>query len=300
VVAAICLIAVSTTLALGRDSQPRTATLDRIRETGQIRLGYRLDTPPFSYRDNSGQTGGYAVALCQRIVDRLTAQAGLAGTKAEWVPVTAEERFHALAQNRIDLLCSADTVTLERRRAVSFSLPIFPGGIGVLVRSDASTRLQDVLSGRGQSAYPTWRASATQALQARPFSVVAGTTTEPWLAGRIRDLDVITSVSPVGGYDAGVRAVFDRESDAFFGERAVLLDLAKRHASGGDLRVLSRLFTYEPLALALPRDDEDFRLLVDRVLSHIYDTEAIRLYSQWFGQPDESTITFFRWTALPD
>ena len=50
----------------------------------------------------------------------------------------------------------------------------------------------------------------------------------------------------------------------FFGDRPILLDAAQRSASSGDLVVLDRLFTVEPLALALERGDEDFRLLVDR------------------------------------
>ena len=38
----------------------------------------------------------------------------------------------------------------------------------------------------------------------------------------------------------------------------------------GKLRVLNRQITHEPLALALPRGDEDLRLLVDAVLSSTY------------------------------
>jgi putrescine:ornithine antiporter len=299
-VTALGLIALSAPLALGQSSQQRTGTLDRIREAGQIRLGYRTDAPPFSYRDNSGQAAGYSVALCQQLVDAVKARAGLGGANAAWVPMAADDRFRALEQNRVDVLCGADTVTLERRSAISFSLPIFPGGIGVLVRSDAPARLQDVLSGRGQTLHPTWRASATQVLQARGFSVVAGTTTEEWLTGRIRDLEVISNVSPVSSYSAGVQAVLDRRSDALFGERAVLLDLARRQTPAGNLRVLNRQFTYEPLALAFQRNDDDFRLLVDRVLSRIYSTEANRLYTNWFGEPDEITLAFFRWNTLPD
>jgi polar amino acid transport system substrate-binding protein len=33
----------------------------------------------------------------------------------------------------VDLLCSAETEALSRRKEVSFSLPIYPSGIGALL-----------------------------------------------------------------------------------------------------------------------------------------------------------------------
>ena len=81
----------------------------------------------------------------------------------------------------------------------------------------------------------------------------------------------------------------------------MLLDAARRHASAGDLTSIDRLFTYEPLALAFGRGDEEFRLLVDRTLSRLYGSADMGgLYTKWFGEPDESTLSFFRWNTLPD
>src|SRR5699024_2152673 len=98
--------------------------------------------------------------------------------------------------------------------------------------------------------------SATQILQAKAFAAVSGTTAAQWLPQRIKELQVVTKAMQVDTYDAGVSALLARRADALFGERALLLNIAKRHASQGDLLVLDRLFTYEPLALVLPRDDE--------------------------------------------
>jgi ABC-type amino acid transport substrate-binding protein len=277
-----------------------TGTLDRIRQAGRIRLGYRTDARPFAYRDESGQAAGYSIDLCQTVVEAVKGAVGSA-LAVEWVPVTVDTRLSAVRTGDIDVLCGSETVTLARRKEVAFSIPIFPGGVGVLVRSDAPSRLQDVLAGRGPTFHPVWRASASQVLQARAFSAVTGTTAGAWLPDRIRDLQVVTTVTPVDSYDAGVQGLLDRRSDAFFGERAILLDAARRHPSSGDLTVLDRLFTYEPLAFAVGRGDEDFRLLVDQALAQLYHSGRIRgVYTKWFGEPDQSAITFFRWNALSD
>jgi putrescine:ornithine antiporter len=276
-------------------------TLDRVRAEGRIRFGYRADTRPFSYKDESGQAAGYVVALCQKIAAAVKAEPGFGTLAVEWVPVTVDQRFTAVQQGAIDLLCGPDVITLAARRDVAFSIPVFPGGVGAMMRADAPVRLREVLSGRPPTNTPIWRANAAQILQTRNFAVAAGTATEIWLAGRVRDLEVTAKIAPVSGLDAGVQAVLDRRADVLFAERALLLEAAKRSASPVGLLVLDRLFTYSPLALTFRRGDDDLRLLVDRTLSRIYGSGEIGgLYAKWFGEPDANTMTFFRWNTLPD
>jgi ABC-type amino acid transport substrate-binding protein len=281
---------------------PQTAnTLDRIRDAMQVRLGYRADARPFSFKDDAGRPAGYSVTLCDAVAKAIKAERGLDALTTEWIPVTADDRFRALQEGRVDMLCAAETVTLARREHVSFSLPVFLGGVGALVRTDAPANLRDVLAGRNVTFHPTWRAASARALHARAFTVIQGTTADDWVTSRLAELKVVADVSRVAAYDAGVQALLERRSDVFFGERAVLLDTARHHSAARDLVPIDRLFTYEPLALAIPRGDEEFRLLVDRVLSRLFRSgEMVGLYTTLFGEPDESALTFFRWTALPE
>jgi ABC-type amino acid transport substrate-binding protein len=284
--------------ALGQRRPAPTTALDRIKAAGTIRLGYRADARPFSFADESGSAAGYSVALCNKVVDALKAEVGLATLTVEWVPVTLADRFQAVQQGHVDLVCGAETVTLERRKDVAFSVPIFPGGTGALLRTDAPPRLREVLSERPRTD-PTWRGSAGQLLQTQTFSVVTGTTAEPWLARKLGEFKLTAVVTPVDGYAAGIQGVLDRKAHVFFGDRAILLDAAARHPSASKLMVIERLFTYEPVALVLARGDEDFRLAVDRALSGFYASgELNALYVQWFGQADENARNFFRWNAL--
>jgi len=296
----ICAIACVVAMPVASVQSPSGA-LDRIRDAGRIRLGYRGDARPFSYRDASGNAAGYSIALCQRIADAVQAEVRQPSLSIEWVPVAADGRFRAVQQGAVDVLCGADTMTLDRRRQVAFSIPIFPGGIGALLRADAPVRLQDVLNRRGATFHPTWRAAAASVLQARAFATVAGSTAQTWLTSRVEDLQVVTEAITVATYEAGVDAVRARRADALFGERAILLDAARNRAGARDLVVLDRRFTHEPLALALGANDDAFRLVVDRALSRLYVSGELRgVYTTWFGEPDESTVTFFRWAALPD
>jgi ABC-type amino acid transport substrate-binding protein len=204
-------------------------------------------------------------------------------------------------QGRVDLLCEADSVTLTRRQAVSFSIPIFPGGIGVMVRADSSYRLRRILT-KGEAAGRSllWRASPAEILVQQTFSAVANTTSESWLQEQRETLNIPARIVPVATYDAGIQRLLERKSDVFFGERAILLDAAAHSPAGRDLIVLDRL-THEPLSLGLARGDDDFRLIVDRTLSRLFrSAEFEAVYARWFGEPDESALEFFRLNALPE
>jgi ABC-type amino acid transport substrate-binding protein len=278
------------------------ATLDRIKQSGKITFGYLAEARPFAYRDDAGKAAGFSVELCEKVAQRVKAELGLSALTTDWVQVAIEDRFASVQQGKVDLLCGADAATLTRRKEVSFSIPIFLSGIGALLRADAPAPLRTLLAEGHPGPHPVWRGSPAQALlQRTTVSIVAGTTSVAWLAGRLDDLELGANVVPVDTYQAGIQRVLDRDSDVFFGDRPILLDRAARSASAGNLIVLDRLFTSEPVALALQRNDDDFRLVVDQSLSRLFvSKEMLGLYMKWFGEPDPSAIVFFRQTVLPE
>lgn len=283
------------------DAMPAAAgTLDRVRETGKLTLGYRVDARPFSYQDASGKAIGYSIALCESIGTQVKAELGIPELALEWVPITLDERFQAVARGKIDLMCGADTATLDRRKDVSFSLPIFPGGIAALLRSDAPATLKDVLAGRPPKD-PIWRAAPARVLENKTFSVVTGTTSEDWLVRRLNDFQLTANVNRVANYDEGITRVLDRNSDVFFGDRSILLAAAADNPATSDLTVLDKNFSYEYVALTVPKNDDDFRLVVDRALTQTFNSGQFRdLYAKWFGIPDEAALSFFQESAMPD
>lgn len=284
------------TTAQTRAAQPASAgTLDRVRGKGKLVLGYYAQAQPMSYRDPSGQAAGYAVTLCQRIADEVKAELGVQRLAVEWVPLTPATGMQNVQQGKVDLLCGAEAASLVNRAKVSFSLPIFPGGISALVRSDAPRALQNVLEQRPAPYRPFWRASPFSPIQHKTLSVVAGTPAVEWGKERASTLHLVATLDTVDSYDTGVTKVLKRDSDVLFGDRAILLGLAKRSADASKLRVLTRHYTYEPLALALARNNDDFRLVVDRALSRFYASPNFGdAYAAVFGAPDADTVEFFR------
>jgi len=139
----------------------------------------------------------------------------------------------------------------------------------VAVRSDAPVRLVDVLSGR-EATGPIWRGSSDQPAQRAVVAVVAGLQLEKELARTLRERRIVADVVPVTDTAAGLQALSSGSAQAFFGDRLVLLAAVAKAGPSSHVMVLDRLFRRDMVALALRRDDDAFRLVVDRALSRLY------------------------------
>ena len=55
-------------LASPLSAQELTGTLQEIKRSGQIRIGYRASQPPMSFLGKGGNPTGYSIDLCKSIV----------------------------------------------------------------------------------------------------------------------------------------------------------------------------------------------------------------------------------------
>ncbi len=226
-------------------------TLDRLRETGEIRLGYRLDALPLSYADQGGLPSGYTVEVCKEVAAALQSGLGLAALATKFVPVTAEDQFDAITGGRIDLLCGAVAVTLTRRETIDFSIPTYVDGAAAL------------LPGEGPG-------SGMVTLAGKRIGVHAGTTTEDALRKSLADENVDAEVVLFDDHKAGRAALEAGDIAAYFGDQSILIGLILTSGDRGALTLSNETLTVEKQALGLPRGDTDFRLEVDRALSELY------------------------------
>jgi polar amino acid transport system substrate-binding protein/glutamate/aspartate transport system substrate-binding protein len=260
------------------------ATLDRIGHDRMIRIAYREDAPPFSSKDKDGAPSGYLVDLCRAVAKHLGEQLNLTAVKLAYLPVNAVDRFAAIASGKADLLCEPTTETLARRQQVDFSIPTFVDGAGLLIRSDGPRSLK--------------------ALAGRKIGVLAGTTTEDALHNTLKDAGIAAEVIPAKTHQEGLTMLDDGRISAYFADRSILIFLTQQSKAPAKLLLAENYLTVEPYALALPRGDEDFRLAVDRALSHIYRSgEIVSIFARAFGgkaKPSGILETLYLIAALPD
>jgi polar amino acid transport system substrate-binding protein len=292
------LSTVLTVLALGAASVTASAgaALDQIKSSGKVRFAYIPQAKPFT-SGAAGAVEGYGAALCEKIAAALNSQTGVEKLAVEWVPVTLESAMGAISGGQADLMCTPANATLARRKSVSFSLPIFAGGVRAVVRNDITPQVREALENNPRTR-PIWRGTPAQGMvEATTFATVAGTSSEKVLANAIRNYKLNTATVSVPDYASGIKFLQQGKIDVFFAERDVALAAMDEKASR-ELEVLNRQFTHEPLALAMPRGDEDLRLLVDTALSTTYSSADFpSLYGKYFGRLDDVNRTFFTWVT---
>ena len=192
-------------------------TVDRIRQAQTVRIAYRQDAPPFSYKDKIGEPAGLMVDLCREVAKNLAEQLQLPSLTVSNVPVSAADRFEAVSQQKADLLCEATSATLSRREQVDFSIATFVDGAGLLVRANGPKDL---------------RAMASQKI-----GVLAGTTTEEALRNTLNDAGIAADVVTVKTHGEGLAMLDEGKISAYFADRSILLSLARDSKALGRLRL---------------------------------------------------------------
>lgn len=277
---------ISVVLALLSGVLTQPADAQMIQVPKGIPIGYYTDARPISFDNESGKPTGYAVDLCQQVAELAKAQLGRVDAQVEWVAVTRQTGAARLREGKIKFLCG---VAVTRSASdVLFSVPIFEGGVGAMLRADAPADLQKALAASA-------RDSDAAMLRAQTYAVIAGAPTEKTLSNWFASRNLTGQIVRVEDEAKGVQAVLDRKVNVFFAERSVLLDAWRRNGSYGDLTVIARRFTTAPVALGLKSGDDEARAAIDQALSKIYGSKEFgATYAKWFGKPDAQAKAFFQ------
>jgi ABC-type amino acid transport substrate-binding protein len=242
-------------------------TLDRIRERGELRIGYRADARPLSFEEN-GAPAGYSVDLCKRIAAGIGEQLSMPAMKATYVKVTVDNRFDALVRGDIDIECGATSITLQRMERVDFTLMTFVTGGTFLSKADS-------------------RVGSAADLAGKRVAVPRGTSTATALQSYLRENSIDARVVMVDDRDSGMSRLQRGDVDAVAGDQIVLLGnaLAALEADkNANFSFADELFSYEPYAFMVRRDDADFRLAVNRELAEMFrDGDQAPIYQNWVG-----------------
>jgi glutamate/aspartate transport system substrate-binding protein len=253
-------------------AQELTGTLQQIQKTGKIKIGYRLSQPPMSFLDKEDKPAGYSIDLSKHIVNEIKKKIG-SEIKVEYVHVTAEDRFNALAENKIDILCGSTTKTLSRSELVDFTQLTFVTGASFMTLK--GVKLRNNFDGK-------------------KIGVVKNTTTAAALEKLFQktstNADIVLFNSTAKGFDA----LLTKKIDAFSADQVILIGLALSTDKSNNFTVLGDLFSFEPFAFAVRRNDADFRLVADRAISDLYRTkQIIEIYNKWFGEFSANRTTAF-------
>lgn len=133
----ICLLCAATTFGA---NSPKT--LAQIKDQGSISIGMDIPYGVMEYLNERGQPSGIDVDIAAKIAAALDVQ-------PKFEPMPFDDLFGALKEGSVDLIISAITITQERQKTMTFSVPYMDTGLSVAVpASDTMTRGIEDLAGK--------------------------------------------------------------------------------------------------------------------------------------------------------
>ena len=237
------------------------STLDRIRQSGVVHVGYQ-ESLPFSYKHADGATPpGYSVEICQGLIEAIKHEHKLKSLEVRYVQVTGANRIPQVQEGKVDLVCAGVTNTKARRDQVAFSLPVYFAAAKLLVREGSGiTRIDDLA---GKTLAVQKGTTGAQIGEARKFGMPT--------------LKLLVVETPA----EAVKAVESKTADAFIHDDIQLYGLKAQSAE--KLVVVGSGLSIEPLAIMFSKDDRELASLVEREMTQFYKSGQMRkLYSKWF------------------
>jgi glutamate/aspartate transport system substrate-binding protein len=256
---------VAATLSAGPTlAQDLTGTLKKIKDTGAITLGHRESSVPFSYYDDRQQVVGYAMDLCNRIVDGVKENLKLAKLETKLNPVTSATRIPLIANGTVDLECGSTTNNIERQKQVSFTITHFVTANRFVSKKSANLKTVDDL--RGKTIVST-----------------SGTT----------NIKQITEIGAQKGLNLNILAAKDHaeaflmvetgRAAAFVMDDILLYSLVASAKAPQDYVISADALSVEPYGIMLRREDPAFKKVVDETMIATYRGGAINaIYDKWF------------------
>lgn len=255
-------------IALGQGAWAQdvsSPTLDRIAARQALYVGYREAASPFSFI-LAGQSvpAGYVWDVCSHVFKAVETRLGRPVPVVP-VAVTDNARTMMLKTAIVDLDCGAAGNTVARQKQVGFSTNIYVSEIKILVKKDAGYTSFEQLAGKR-------------------VVTVSGGTAERHVKMASLGRNILPQHQLVNTPAEAMAMLASGAADAYVAEDAVLV--AQRAASQGEFALLDAALATEPFGIMLPKDDPEWKKLVDTVIAELMQSgELLRIYDKWFRSP---------------
>lgn len=254
--------------ASGTAATSNEKTLDKIKKSGEIVVGYRDSSIPFSYiADKPNEPVGYAHDLEMKIVDAVKKKLNMPDLKVRYNLITSQTRIPLVQNGTIDFECGSTTNNKERQQQVAFSNGFFEVGTRLLTAKDSG--IKDFADLKGKTVVTT-----------------AGTTSERYIRQyndeKQMGINIISAKDHGEAFlmlESGRAVAFMMDDVLLAGEKAKAKDPEKWVIVGTPQ-------TYEIYGCMMRKGDTDFKAVADAALADVYKSGEINnIYNKWFMTP---------------
>ncbi|MEC5218264.1 glutamate/aspartate transport system substrate-binding protein [Actimicrobium sp. GrIS 1.19] len=244
-----------------------TGTLKKIKDSGQITLGVRDSSIPFSYLDDKQSYQGYSIDICLKIVTSIQKELGMTALNVKLNPVTSATRIPLMANGTVDLECGSTTNNLERQKQVAFAPTTFVTANRLL--SKKSSNIKTLADMKGKTIVST-----------------SGTSNLKQLVTLNAEQNLGMNVMTAKDHAEAFLIVETGRAVAFGMDDILLASLAASSKSPADYSITTEALSIEPYGIMMRREDPAFKKAVDTAVTNLFKSGEInRIYAKWFQSP---------------
>jgi glutamate/aspartate transport system substrate-binding protein len=261
------LTGIAAAWALALPAAAQEGTLKKIKDSGSITVGHRDASVPFSYYDDKQRPVGYAMDLCNRIVEAVKSELKMPKLEVKYQLVTSANRIPLMANGTVDLECGSTTNNLDRQKQVGFTITHFvTANRWVAKRSAKINKLADL---KGKTVVST-----------------AGTTNIKQITEINGQQNLGMNIISANGHPEAFQMVETGRAVAFVMDDILLYSLVAQSRRPKDYVISADALSVEPYGIMVRKDDAAFKKLVDAAMVNTYKSGAINaIYSKWFQKP---------------
>lgn len=242
-------------------------TLQKIKETGTITLGYRESSIPFSYLDSQQRPVGLSLDLCQAIVAKVKEQLGLTNLAVKQVAVNSSNRIPLIVNGTVDIECGGTANNLARQKQVAFSVATFASQPRWLVLTN---------SGLKQAAD----------LKGKTVVVTQGSNAVGFVRKINEDQKLNLSVIQAKDHGESMLTLSSGRAVAFLEDDILLAGEKANSRDPASFSFLPGGYELGYYGLMFKKDDAGFKALVDGVLIGMMKSGSFeQTYKKWFESP---------------
>ena len=245
-----------------------SGTLQKIKETGKVTLGYQEASVPFSYLDDNQRPIGFALDICLRIVDAVKKELGMLGIAVDYLPVTSSNRIPLMVNGTIDLHCSATTNSADRQKQVTFTNTHFLSATRFAAKKSSGISTIDGLKGKSVTA-------------------VAGSVNLAQLIKVDNERKLGVNILPAKDQaEAFLMLETDRAQAHALDDVQLAVAIARSKAPALYMISEEAFSKAEPFGIMLRREDAPFKALADHATAELYNSPEIEvMYRKWLEAP---------------
>lgn len=241
--------------------------LEKIKSTGEIALGHRDTSIPFSYLDDKQNAIGYSLDICYGVVEALKEKLEMDKIDIKYVPVTSSTRIPLVANGTVDLNCGSSTNTVERQVQVAFAPTTFVTATRFLAKKSSNLSTLDDFKGK-------------------TIVSTAGTSNIRWATGANDSQNLNMNIIPTKDHAEAFLTVENGRALAFFMDDILLAGLVATSRNPDEWMISEEAYTIEPYAIMQPKNDPEFKKVVDDAIIAMMENGKIEeLYKKWFESP---------------